>query len=172
MDEAETRWVTYAELAEARGIDKASAIRLTLRRKWQRQKDNRGIVRVMVPADDLRPSGDAPNGISADMSHEPSIDTERLVGALEARIVALEAEVIRERERADEERKRADLVTSEVHPFQGLPRPEPDGARVGKFHEFRHWRCTLDASSMHRHTRLLRALEEILHPTWVKQPSS
>jgi hypothetical protein len=114
VGEAETRWVTYAELAEARGIDKASAIRLTLRRKWQRQKDNRGIVRVMVPVDDLRPSGDASNGTSADMSYEASADTERLVGTLEARIAALEADVTRERELAGEERKRADLATSEL----------------------------------------------------------
>jgi len=114
VDEAETRWVTYADLAEARGIDKASAIRLTLRRKWQRQKDNRGIVRVMVPADDLRPSGDASNGASADIPYAASTDTERLIGTLEARIAALEADVTRERELVAEERKRADLATSEL----------------------------------------------------------
>jgi hypothetical protein len=45
----ETRWVSFAELAEARGIDKLSAIRMARRRGWPKQIGNDGTVRVLVP---------------------------------------------------------------------------------------------------------------------------
>jgi hypothetical protein len=48
-DSADGTWLTYAELAALRGIDRQSAARLTFRRHWRRQKDNRGTVRVFVP---------------------------------------------------------------------------------------------------------------------------
>jgi hypothetical protein len=60
MDAAETRWVTYAELAVARGIDKASAFRLVKRHKWPRQRGNEGeTVRIAVSVEFLRLSGGA-----------------------------------------------------------------------------------------------------------------
>jgi len=43
------RRMTYAELAEARGISLPSARRLVLRHHWPRQTGNDGIVRVTVP---------------------------------------------------------------------------------------------------------------------------
>jgi hypothetical protein len=36
------RWMSYAELAEIRRIDKTSALKLAFRHKWTRQKNNRG----------------------------------------------------------------------------------------------------------------------------------
>ena len=33
------RWLTYAELAELRGISKASATRMSFRHKWRRQDE-------------------------------------------------------------------------------------------------------------------------------------
>ena len=46
----EGQWLTYTELAERRGIDRASAVRLAIRRHWRRQKSNTGReVRVLVP---------------------------------------------------------------------------------------------------------------------------
>ena len=45
----EGRWMTYAELADARGIDRQSARKLANRTHWRRQKDNHGVVRVYVP---------------------------------------------------------------------------------------------------------------------------
>ena len=39
-DASEGRWMTYAELAQLRGIDKQSAARLTFRRRWRRQKSH------------------------------------------------------------------------------------------------------------------------------------
>jgi hypothetical protein len=43
------RRMTYAELADVRGISAASAERLVHRRRWARQVGNDGIVRVTVP---------------------------------------------------------------------------------------------------------------------------
>jgi hypothetical protein len=43
------RWMTYAELADLRGISRKAAARLTLRHGWRRQPGNDGTTRVHVP---------------------------------------------------------------------------------------------------------------------------
>jgi hypothetical protein len=48
------RRMTYAEIAEARGISLPSARRLVLRHRWPRQTGNDGIVRVTVPLTALK----------------------------------------------------------------------------------------------------------------------
>ena len=48
--------MTYAELAEARGIKEPAAVRLVQRRKWERQPGNDGATRIAVPVIQLRPS--------------------------------------------------------------------------------------------------------------------
>jgi hypothetical protein len=60
-DRGDIRWLTYAELGQARGISTASATRLAFRRKWRRQPGNDGIVRVAVPADEDQPRSDKPH---------------------------------------------------------------------------------------------------------------
>jgi methyl-accepting chemotaxis protein len=96
-DADDGRWVSYEELAAARGIDRASAFKLTLRNKWRRQKDNKGTVTVLVPIDWLTPSRDT----SRDGSWDKSDDMSRMVNALEAAIATL-------RERAEAAERRAD----------------------------------------------------------------
>lgn len=73
MDDGEDfRWVTYAELAAARAVDKATAIRLVQRHKrdWRRRKNNEGTMTIAVPlkflSDDQ--SLDPSNGPSSDRS--------------------------------------------------------------------------------------------------------
>ena len=44
-----TRWLSYAELAQARGISKASATRLVFRKGWRRRVGNDGVARAAVP---------------------------------------------------------------------------------------------------------------------------
>jgi len=44
-----SRWLTHRQLADIRGISTASAIKLALRHGWRKQKDNRGLVRCLVP---------------------------------------------------------------------------------------------------------------------------
>jgi hypothetical protein len=43
------RWLSYAELAEVRGITRKAAARLALRHRWRRQPGNDGATRVLVP---------------------------------------------------------------------------------------------------------------------------
>jgi chromosome segregation ATPase len=47
------RWLTYDEIAEARGTEKIGAIRWVQRHKWRRQPGNDGLVRVLVPEEAL-----------------------------------------------------------------------------------------------------------------------
>jgi chromosome segregation ATPase len=101
------RWLTYDELAKARGIDRQSARRMANRSRWRRQKDNHGVVRIYVPmaqAIRQRRQQDVPAGISADKpaakSAGTSADIRQAIGALEAAVVAF-----RERAEAD-----ADIV--------------------------------------------------------------
>jgi hypothetical protein len=45
------QWLSYAELAELRGITRKAAARLALRHRWRRQPGNDGATRVLVPPD-------------------------------------------------------------------------------------------------------------------------
>ena len=63
----EGRWLSYQELAELRQIDKQSALKLALRRKWSRRKDNHGIMHVMVPHEWLTPPRQYPPAMQATM---------------------------------------------------------------------------------------------------------
>jgi hypothetical protein len=47
------RWLSYAQLAEARGITRKAAIRMTQRHRWRRQPGNDGTALVWVPEGDL-----------------------------------------------------------------------------------------------------------------------
>ena len=53
------RRMTYAELAQARGISLPSARRLVLRHRWPRQVGNDGVVRVTVSLTALTPATDS-----------------------------------------------------------------------------------------------------------------
>src|SRR3954465_1861149 len=53
-DAKDTRWMSYGEIAQLRGTDTESAIRLVRRRKWPKRQANDGTVRVAIPADVLR----------------------------------------------------------------------------------------------------------------------
>ena len=46
-------WFSYNELAEALGIERESARRLVIRKRWKRFKGNDGRARVEVPNDEL-----------------------------------------------------------------------------------------------------------------------
>ena len=79
-DTEDGRWMTYAELAVARRIDKQSAVKLAFRRRWRRQRDNRRIVRVLVPGDATEPqqaSRDRSMDASNDASNDASVATSR-----------------------------------------------------------------------------------------------
>jgi hypothetical protein len=48
-DSGDARWMTFKELAQARGISRLSATTLVRRHGWRRQRDNQGHVIALVP---------------------------------------------------------------------------------------------------------------------------
>lgn len=117
-DGADSRWMSYTELAEARRITMASAIRLVLRQGWRRQQDNQGVMRALVPPNWWEP---AP-GRNFDPGAQHAIATlEASVAALRERAEAAEHATKAERERADRaelarraEYSRADLLRERI----------------------------------------------------------
>src|SRR6185436_15493331 len=100
------RWMTYAELAQLRGIDKQSAARLTFRRRWRRQKDNRGTVRVLVPHEWHEVSQDASRDVSSDASRDLSRD----IGPLEEVAAVLREQILLANQQIEQANKRADVA--------------------------------------------------------------
>jgi hypothetical protein len=105
----ETRWLSYAELAEARGIDLASAIRTVRNRRWPKQKGNDGKVRVAVPWEFLE--------AKRHDTREDTLEITRKIAVLETKVEMLTAEVHRERSRADAAEVRGAELTAEVREF-------------------------------------------------------
>ncbi len=119
-DDADSRWMTYTELAQARRIATSSAIKLVLRRGWRRQKDNHGIMRALVPPAWSEPAlgriFDADGHVSQAISA-----LEASVAVLRERAEAAEHAAQTERERADRaqqalnaERSRANLLRDRI----------------------------------------------------------
>ena len=109
QDEVGGVWLTYAELAKARGIDRASAAKLVLRRKWRRQKDNQGVLRILVPGDWADPSGDK----SPDDTMDSPPDISQAISALEQAVAAASEREKQVRAERDAERARADAAERE-----------------------------------------------------------
>jgi len=70
----DSEWMTYAQLAEARGISLRAAVRMTQRQRLRRQPGNDGKVRVLVPRDMLKPSHRASQDDGRDVLRPPGQD--------------------------------------------------------------------------------------------------
>ncbi len=117
----DTRWMTYAELAQARGIKEPAAVRLVQRRGWERQPGNDGSTRTAVPLVELRLSkavAPAVMLVAPDKRDMETLVRERQrADAAEARAVHAEAgqvalqarldQVERDRDQARQEREEA-----------------------------------------------------------------
>lgn len=129
-----TRWVSYAELAKLRGITKASATRLAMRRAWDRQPGNDGLARVAVPIAALKPDTDDAH----DAIHDATQDDRGAIGhddgdANLSVIKALEAHVESLRDRlvaADSEAKALRDRLSETERDREALRQDREDARV------------------------------------------
>jgi Alanine-zipper, major outer membrane lipoprotein len=105
-DNGEGTWLTYSELAESRRIDRHSAVKLVTRHRWRRQKDNRGMLRILVPPEWLTSRGadtgtDKGTDIGTDKVTDMGTDMSRVIITLQAAVTSLT-------ERADAAEKRAD----------------------------------------------------------------
>jgi hypothetical protein len=111
MDDA-SRWLTYPELAEARGISRLSAERLVRRRKWQRRQGNDGTTRIAVPAgEDVRPDNrpdDRANISSIVRGFEAGL------AAMREQLAQAHTQVVRERARADQLQVRVQALELEA----------------------------------------------------------
>ncbi len=104
-DDADGRWMSYGELAEARRITTPSAIRLVLRHGWRRQKDNHGIMRALVPQKWSEPASSFGAGARLGQAIEA---LQASVGALRERAEAAERAVQAAERAVQIERGRAD----------------------------------------------------------------
>jgi hypothetical protein len=122
-DLSDGEWLTYAELATRRGIDRQSAFKLAARLRWRRQKSNTGQVRVFVPSAFAEPDDQAPD-TSYDVSHHLAVFEAALTTISEAH--AGEVAVLREQLAA----ARAGANTSQDRAIQADTRAEAAESRA------------------------------------------
>jgi hypothetical protein len=108
------RWMTFAELADARGISRASASKLVRRKKWRRQTDNRGTVRILVPLDAMDSPLDRPADNPLDRPSVGPMDISHMIRAFETAATMLREQLARENARADAEKSRADGLSARI----------------------------------------------------------
>ena len=90
-------WLTYSELAAARGIKRAGAIRLVQRQHWPRRAgSNDGLAHVLVPHDWAKPIARAPAKRRTPVSR-PATSPPAYVAAIETAIAALREQQAAER---------------------------------------------------------------------------
>jgi chromosome segregation ATPase len=99
----DVRWLSYDELAEARGISRELAIRLSFRRKWPRRDGNDQTARVAVPLSELVPKKQTPDAAHDDIPHVIS----RLTDVFSVAVSSLTS-------RAEAAEKRAERAETEV----------------------------------------------------------
>ena len=115
-DEPEAgRWLGYVDLAELRGISKASATRMAFRYGWRRQEGNDGTARVFVPLSALhgKGSGSAIERMAAAIETAMGLFRQR-VEAAETRADQAEARAQRAQITAEVERSRADRAEQDL----------------------------------------------------------
>jgi hypothetical protein len=85
-------------LGEARGISRASAIRLCRKHRWRRQANNSGVVTVAVPVAFTVPDRRTPGDAAGDGHHAFTAAVEALKGELaraHGRADAAEAKLVK-----------------------------------------------------------------------------
>jgi chromosome segregation ATPase len=134
-DSGTTKWMTYAELAQARGIDRHSVMRHVGRHRWRRQRGNDGRIRIEVPLSYL--SSDKSDDQSHDQSPDLSSDLRRTISALSSAVDELREQLQREARRADAAEERAAEAhgrAAEVEARERALRTEMDQVRAQLVH--------------------------------------
>jgi hypothetical protein len=111
---AETRWLSYREIASIRGISRASAARMARLHRWARRKNNAGVTVCAVPLAYAEPEQERP------AETQPENPTETMavpaevvaISALHSAIDVLRNQLIRETARSD--RLQAELEHAKV----------------------------------------------------------
>lgn len=104
----DTKWMTYAELAEVLGIGGDSARNLVRRKRWPRQTGNDGLARIGVPVEyiteNVKP--DIPAKPPIDAPADEAADGAIIVSVLAHHISRLEAELETVKKEREAERTR------------------------------------------------------------------
>jgi hypothetical protein len=132
------RWISYAELAEIRGTDKTSALKLALRQKWPRRKDNHGTMHVCVPSEWLgswgnRRSDNTPHDMPS--STPNGVDISRAINTLEVALAAADKRADQAEKRADRAEIRAEQAETRENQAQQaieMERNRADRAEAGR----------------------------------------
>jgi hypothetical protein len=160
QDNPEERWMTFAELADARGISRESAIRLIRKKRWRRQRDNRGNVIALIPdpwADPPDRPADDPAERPAEQANNPAeprwaingFHTQALatldtaVTTLREQLVRAEARADSADQRADQAEARADAAESDSRRADALI-ADLEGALRAKDTELAEYRVAVD----------------------------
>lgn len=112
--DAETRWLSYREIASVRGISQASAARMARLHRWPRRKNNAGVTVCAVPLSYAEPEQERPPEIQPESPSEPkAIPPENppepmafpaaaaAISALHSAIDVLRNQLVRETSRSD-----------------------------------------------------------------------
>ena len=156
------RWLTYAEMAESRGISKASATRISFRHKWRRQAGNDGSVRVFVPASALHDKPHDSDMARMALAMEAAMDLFRQQAtAAEARAERAEAGREAADRRADQAEARADRAEAGMEAARR--RADQADARADQLaqrwaEELAGERARVDAIQV-QHQKVLKAVE-------------
>jgi hypothetical protein len=129
-DTEDTRWMSYSELAEARGIDRPSVVRIARRRRWQKQKGNDGTIRIAVPRTFLDAKRQSPRDRPPDRPEGSLRDNDRKIIGLEARIELLTEEL--ERERAEVRRLTGEVAELREQRATANAQAAASGAQTGE----------------------------------------
>jgi hypothetical protein len=109
----EARWMSYDELADARGISRQSARHLVRRHRWLRRQGNDGEIKALVPFSEIqvqpRPAADTAAEPRGDIAAAITAGIDAAIpGAIAAASEPLKEQLAHERKRADEAAIRAD----------------------------------------------------------------
>ena len=108
-----TAWLTYAQLAESRGISVRSAQRLVLRHRWRRQPGNDGTARVGVPAGAEKPPERHDGASDRPDARDDAGSVTLAIEALRGELTASHQREAEAHTRADRAEQRADRADAE-----------------------------------------------------------
>jgi hypothetical protein len=122
--DSDERWVSFEELAKARGVTKPSAIKLVRRHGWRRQRDNQGHIRALVPAAWITPEETREPDSTGDGPADRATDISGIINVLQTAVASLT-------ERATAAEQRVDQADGRAHRAeQGRTRAEERAERA------------------------------------------
>src|SRR5690242_16768386 len=121
-DGPDTVWLSYAELAEARGVDLRSAIRTVRNRRWPKRKGNDGKIRAEIPTEFL----EAKKHHSPEIRSEIPTEITSEMASLRTKVEMLTQQVQHERA----QREAAEAQITDLKLAEAVARTRAEGAEA------------------------------------------